>query len=132
MQKRNPIAVALLPFITFGIYPLVWFVKTKRELVTKGANIPTSWLLIIPLANIYWVWKYSQGVEHVTNGKHETVINFILLYILGSIGQAILQDAFNKLDTAPATTTANATAPVANPLPPAATDPTTQQPAPQA
>ena len=52
MKKRNPIAVLLLPFITFGIYAIVWMVKTKGEMVAKGAEIPTAWLIIIPLVNL--------------------------------------------------------------------------------
>ncbi|MCU0607983.1 MAG: DUF4234 domain-containing protein [Candidatus Edwardsbacteria bacterium] len=96
MTKRNPIAVALLPFITFGIYSLVWMVKTKHEMVAKGADIPTCWLIIIPLVNLWWMWKYSEGVEKVTGGKTSGVLAFILLFFLGCIGAAIIQDSFNK------------------------------------
>ena len=53
MKNRNPILVILLALITFGIYSLVWFVKTKNEMNTKGATIPTAWLIIIPLVNYY-------------------------------------------------------------------------------
>ncbi len=96
MKKRNPIAVALLPFITFGIYSIVWMVKTKVEMVAKGADIPTCWLIIIPLVNLWWMWKYSEGVEKVTGGKTSGVLAFILLFFLGCIGAAIIQDSFNK------------------------------------
>ena len=37
MQHRNPFLVFFLPLITFGIYGLVWDVKTKREMNAKGA-----------------------------------------------------------------------------------------------
>ena len=96
MKKRNPIAVLLLPFITFGIYAIVWMVKTKDEMVAKGAEIPTAWLIIIPIVNIWWEWKYCAGVEKVTGGKMSGVLAFILLFLLGSIGAAIIQDSFNK------------------------------------
>lgn len=104
MKQRNPIAVALLPFITFGIYGIYWEVKTKGELNAKGATIPTAWLIIIPIVNYYWLWKYSEGVEKVTNGKMSGVIAFILLALLGSIGAAIIQDEFNKVSTASSAT----------------------------
>jgi EamA domain-containing membrane protein RarD len=97
VKQRNPIAVALLPFITFGIYGIYWQVATKEELNQKGANIPTAWLIIVPLVNIWWLWKYSEGVEHVTNGKMSAVIAFILLFLLSSIGAAVIQDTYNKL-----------------------------------
>jgi hypothetical protein len=97
MNRRSVVAVLLLPLITFGIYGLVWFVKTKNEMKNQGADIPTAWLLIVPLANIWWMWKYSGGVEKVTGAKTSQAIAFILLFLLGSIGAAILQDSYNKL-----------------------------------
>jgi hypothetical protein len=95
MRQRSPVAVLLLPFVTFGIYYYYWLVSAKTEINRAGANIPTAWLLIIPFVNIWWLWKFSEGVEHVTGGKQSTVISFILLELLGSIGQAILQHDFN-------------------------------------
>lgn len=102
MKNRNPVAVLLLPFITFGVYAIVWFVKTKREMNTLGAQIPTSWLLIIPFVNIYWMWKYSEGVQLVTKGAQSQAVAFILLFLLSVIGMAIIQSEFNKLGNAPA------------------------------
>jgi len=97
MKHRSPAAPLLLPFVTFGIYSLVWQVKTKIELNTQGAKIPTAWLIIIPIVNIWWLWKYSEGVDEVTKGSTSTVMAFILLFLLGFIGAAILQNEFNKL-----------------------------------
>ena len=97
MQKRSPLAVFFLSLITFGIYAIVWQVKTKGELNRLGAQIPTAWLLIVPFVNWYWLWKYSEGVEHVTGGKMSGVMAFVLLFLLGFIGMAILQNEFNKL-----------------------------------
>src|SRR5690348_3347878 len=96
MNKRSVVMVIILTFITFGIYSLVWFVKTKNEMVRSGADIPTAWLLIVPIANIYWQWKWAGGVEHVTRGKMSQVIAFILMFVLGIIGMAIIQSSLNK------------------------------------
>ena len=96
MKKRSPLAVFLLPFITFGIYSLYWEVKTKGEMNRLGAEIPTAWLLIVPIVNYWWVWKYSEGVERVTGGKLQTVLSFMLLLLLGNIGQAVIQNSFNN------------------------------------
>lgn len=46
-------AVLLLPLITFGIYQIVWYVKTKNEMNQLGATIPTAWLVIVPIVNIW-------------------------------------------------------------------------------
>jgi uncharacterized membrane protein YjgN (DUF898 family) len=96
MTKRSVVSVILLTCVTFGIYAIVWMVKTKNEMNTQGANIPTAWLLIVPVVSIWWSWKYAGGVEHVTRGKFSQVIAFILMAVLGVIGMAIIQDAFNK------------------------------------
>ena len=96
MQKRSVAAVVILSIITFGIYALVWFVKTKNEMVQQGADIPTAWLLIVPIASIYWMWKWAGGVEHVSRGKSSQAIVFILTFLLGIIGMAIVQDMLNK------------------------------------
>lgn len=97
MTKRSVAMVIVLSIITFGIYAIVWMVKTKNEMNSQGANIPTAWLLIVPFVSIWWTWKYSGGVEHVTRGKTSQVIAFVLMFVLGVIGMAIIQDAFNKV-----------------------------------
>ena len=100
MNKRSVAAVIILSIITLGIYAIVWFVKTKNEMVEQGADIPTAWLLIVPIASIYWMWKWAGGVEHVTRGKFSQAIGFILVFLLGIIGMAIVQDALNKAPAA--------------------------------
>jgi|GEM_PF-356322 len=100
MKQRSPAAVFLLSLITFGIYALVWEVKTKGELNRMGADIPTAWLLIVPLGNLYWIWKYCVGVEKVSNGQISAVLALILMLLLSIVGFAILQSEFNKLGDA--------------------------------
>jgi ABC-type transport system involved in multi-copper enzyme maturation permease subunit len=102
MQQRSPALVFFLSLITFGIYALVWQVKTKGELNRLGANIPSAWLIIVPLANLYWIWKYCEGVEQVSNGQISAVLALILLLLLSIVGLAILQSEFNKLSLQPA------------------------------
>ncbi len=103
MKERSVAAVVLLPLVTFGIYSLVWFVKTKGELNERGADIPTAWLLIIPLANIYWVWKYYEGAQKVTQEKVNGVLMFILgLFVTSLIPMALCQMEYNKLAAATA------------------------------
>ncbi len=119
MTQRSPASVFFLSLITLGIYALVWQVKTKNELNSKGAEIPTAWLLIVPLANLYWAWKYAEGVEKVTGGKISAVLTLILMLLLSIVGLAILQSEFNKLSPAEA---------VATPAPTPADDSSQPQP----
>jgi hypothetical protein len=37
-------------------------------------------------------------VQTVTQGKTTALVSFLLLFLLGMIGQAVLQNAFNKVD----------------------------------
>lgn len=117
MQKRSLGAVFLLTLVTLGFYSIYWEVKTKGEMVARGADIPTAWLLLVPFANIWWLWKYCEGVEHVTSGKTSGTVSFLVLFLLGVIGMLIVQDAFNKVTD----TTAGPVAPSApTPAAPAA------------
>lgn len=75
----------------------MWEVRTKSEMNAKGAQIPTAWLIIIPLVNYYWLWKFSEGVETVTSNKMSAVVAFLLLFFLGVIGMAIVQDKLNQV-----------------------------------
>lgn len=96
MKRRSPAAPLLLPIVTFGIYNLVWHVKTKNEMNQLNTEkIPTAWLLIVPIANIWWIWKFAVGVEEVTQQQMGRVGAFLLLFLLGSIGAAIVQNSLN-------------------------------------
>jgi Domain of unknown function (DUF4234) len=96
MQTRSVAGVIILTIVTFGIYALIWHVKTKNEMVEQGADIPTAWLLIVPIANIYWYWKWCGGVDYVTGGKMNQAVAFLLSLLLGLIGMAVVQDSLNS------------------------------------
>lgn len=95
MKYRNPYAVFFLPFITFGIYAIYWIVETKIEMNRNGADIPTAWCIIVPLVNIWWLWKFCGGLEKITKGKVSQIVGFILLWQLNLIGMVITQDSIN-------------------------------------
>jgi hypothetical protein len=97
MKLRSPAAPLLLPFVTFGIYTLVWYVKTKNEMNQSNTQtqIPTAWLIIVPFVNIWWLWRYAVGVEEFTKGRMSTVAAFLLTFLLTAIGGAIVQSKFN-------------------------------------
>jgi hypothetical protein len=103
MKNRSPVSVLVLSIVTLGIYTWYWLVKTKGEMNKLGCNIPTAWIWLIPIVGqIWWMWKYSEAVEHVTGGKMSGIMSFVLLMILGGIASAILQDSFNKITDLPA------------------------------
>ncbi len=96
MRKHNIALWLILSIVTFGICSLVWMVRTKNDMNTRGAGIPTAILLIVPLVNIWWMWKWSVGVEVSTGKEMSGPVAFILIVMLGIIGQAIVQTSLNK------------------------------------
>jgi hypothetical protein len=102
MTSRSPVAVFLLPLVTFGIYGLIWLVKTKDEMNAQGAEIPTAWLLILPVIQLYWMWKFAEGVGKTTREDMGGGLAFILILFTGSIGMAVIQSSLNKRALTPA------------------------------
>lgn len=101
MTKRSVIAVLLLSFVTLGIYALYWLVKSKREMVARGADIPTSWLLLVPIVSLYWHWQFAGGVEYVSRGRTQAIAVFLLALFFPLGMFIIVQSAFNKIADEP-------------------------------
>lgn len=92
MTQRNPIVVLLLWCVTFGIYPLLWCIGTKDELNAKfNTGIPTGWMLIIPVLNLFWMFKFWSGVQKATG------VSWIIGFLLGPIGAFLAQGKFNEM-----------------------------------
>jgi Domain of unknown function (DUF4234) len=130
MKHRNPFLVFFLPFVTLGIYSWYWYVSTKNEMNKMGEHIPTAWIWLIPFfGGIWWVWKYSEAVGHVTKDKLGGIFAFLLIFFLGMIGHAIIQDFFNKIGASPTGTPATPVQPgqPAQPMPTVPPAPAPQQ-----
>lgn len=97
IQKRDIVVVYLLTFITFGIYGIYWEVKTKEEINSLGGDIPTAWLLIIPIANIYWLYKYADAYSKFVKKDNNGVLWFIVFWLIAIIMPAIVQSDLNKI-----------------------------------
>lgn len=96
-MRHHDIAPWLIfSFLTCGIVSLIWLVRTKNDMNTRGAGIPTALLLLVPLVNIWWMWRWSSGVEIATRKSMSGPVAFLLLFFLGVIGQAIVQTELNK------------------------------------
>ena len=104
MTHKNPVVVLALTIVTLGIYGLFWIARTRGEMVARGAQIPTTWLIIIPIVNLFYYWKWSKGVEHVAEGSSGP-LTFILWLLLSPVAMIYAQVQFNKV--------AGAVAPVA-------------------
>jgi hypothetical protein len=113
VKVRNPWTVALLPFVTFGIYHLVWWYRINRELRdfgrARGRDLgqnPTAsvlalfpgGLLIVPALVSYW--RGTKRVQEAARvaGREPQVngwIALILYIVLAPAYWAYLQAALN-------------------------------------
>lgn len=102
MTARSPIVVFLLTLVTLGLYMFYWMAMTKDDLNVRGADVPTAWLQVVPLVNLWWLWRYCGGVEIATEGQTSQVLAFVLLLLLPGIGMAVLQSGYNRYALTPA------------------------------
>lgn len=96
-KHRNIFLVYLFSIITFGIYGLYWAVSTKEEINRLGGDIPTAWLIIIPIANLYWIYKYCEGFSEKVKKDNNPILWFVVYVLVGIIMPAIVQSELNKL-----------------------------------
>lgn len=125
VKLRSPWAVALLPFITLGIYHLVWWYRINRELRdvgdARGVDLgqgPTSSLLalfpgaliIIPPLVSYWrgTKRVMTAAQHTGTEPVNGWIALILFIILQPAYWAYLQSSLNHAWRAAAEESADA------------------------
>ena len=97
IKSKNIFLVYFLSFFTFGIYSLVWTVKSKRDMNSLGAEIPTSWLLIIPVVNLFWLYKYAEGFAQNVKKDDSTMMWFVMSLFAGIIMPFVVQSELNKI-----------------------------------
>ena len=114
VKIRSPWAAALLPFVTLGIYHLVWWYRINREMrdygQAKGYDLgqnPTNsvlalfpgGLIIVPALITYWRGtKRVQGASSIAGQEPLNGWIAILLYVLLSPGLwAYIQVSLNKV-----------------------------------
>ncbi len=97
IQKRDLFTVALLMLFTLGIYFIYWAVKTKGELCSMGADIPTAWLLIIPVVNFYFWYKYADAFTTFVKKGSDPIGYFLLMAFIPFAGVFVVQSELNKL-----------------------------------
>jgi hypothetical protein len=114
VKLRNPWAVALLPFVTFGIYHLVWWYRVSRELCDLGrarcydlGESPTSSVLaifpgmvvVVPALITYWRGtKRIQAAARIGGREPLSGWTALVLYLLLSPAfYAYLQVSLNDL-----------------------------------
>jgi len=97
IKRRSPVAVVIFSIITLGIYLIYWIVATKEEIKSLGAEIPSAWFIIVPIANMYFLYKYCEGFsDHVKKDKMGAVWTLLALTCFPVV-PVIVQVELNKL-----------------------------------
>jgi hypothetical protein len=118
---RNPLAPALLPFVTFGIYTLVWYYRINKELAAMGRarnteELGTSpvtslmaimfgWIIIVPpFLSFYNTWKRAAAAERLfgVQGGFDPGLGFLLAVFVSPVGHYLLQRDLNSVVNAQA------------------------------
>jgi hypothetical protein len=95
VMDRTPLAT-LLYCIFIPLFALYWFVETKEELKQRtGMPLPSGWWFLVPFGSIYFMWKWSEGVEKATRESKMTV--FLLCLFISPVAIFIVQGKFNQL-----------------------------------
>lgn len=115
---RSPWAPALLPFVTFGIYFLVWWYRINREMADLGRKRGTTELgekpvnsllaifpggiIIVPaIWTIVTTYQRSKKAQQMIGVSESNQLNgwiYAIAYILISpVAYAYLQDGLNKV-----------------------------------
>ncbi len=101
VKERNPWFVVIVSIITFYIYGLYWFYKTRKELNELTGNKTSPWLwtigLFIPFVNLYVIWKYCEDVEAVSKKAYDKLLLFLAWIVFVPIAQFVTQGELNKL-----------------------------------
>lgn len=96
IKHKNIFVVYSMMFLTFGIYPIVWSVKSKRDMNALGANIPSTWLMLLPMVNIYWLYRYCEGFAQNVAKDNATVKWFCVHMFFGIVTPYIIQSKLNE------------------------------------
>ena len=99
MVKRDLVTMAILMIVTLGFYFIYWAIKTKNELKQlTGLYIPTGFLMVLPLVNFYFWYKYSIAYAKQVRNNDNYIGYFLLASLLPWAAIFIMQSEINKLD----------------------------------
>jgi hypothetical protein len=85
LSKPSTKKIILYHFLTLGFYFLYWCSRSRTDInrAARQEIIPTTWLLVVPFANYYWMWQYAEALERVTFKRIKGSDTF-LIYIIAT------------------------------------------------
>lgn len=100
IKKRNVFLQVLLILVTLGIYGIYWFYVTSQEMIEykklEGSAALWTVLYIIPLVNLYALYKQSSAVEALTDKGVNRWLMFVVWIIFSPAAWIVTQLELNK------------------------------------
>ena len=89
------IALIVVPAgIVVGAIGRVWewcVVKPIEEMKARGVQLPGDWRYFAPFGSYGWLWKFSKGIEAITDRRIRAAGVFASVFFLGIIGFVIIR-----------------------------------------
>jgi len=89
------IALFLVPTgFVVGAIGRIWewaVAKPVGEMKTRGIQLPSDWRYFAPIGCYIWLWKFSRGIEAITERRIRATGVFAAVFFLGVIGFVIIQ-----------------------------------------
>jgi hypothetical protein len=101
IKYRNMFIQVILYIITLGIYGLYWFYVTFEELTTangknEGTGCLWTFLLLVPIANLFSWWKHSMEYAEFVDDKYPVIALFILWIVFTPAVWFLVQMDLNR------------------------------------
>ncbi len=103
MKQRSLGMMILLFLITFGIYPLYWYIMFQVELKEKTGDgfggLGHFFVSIITFGIYPLYWQYAAGKRLAKQGAEDLSIIYLILSLIGAgiINPFLMQNQANKL-----------------------------------
>ncbi len=62
-----------------------------EQMKAKGIQLPTTWRYFAPFGSYGWLWKFSKGIEAITERRIRAAGVFASVFFLGIIGFVIIR-----------------------------------------
>jgi len=89
------IALFVVPAgLVAGAFGRLWdwcVTQLVEQMKVKGIQLPTTWRYFAPFASYGWLWKFSKGIEAITEGRIRAAGVFAAVFFLGIVGFIIVQ-----------------------------------------
>ena len=82
-----------------GTFGRLWdwcVIQPIEQMKVKGIQLPTTWRYFAPFGSYGWLWKFSKGIEAITDRRIRAAGVFASVFFLGIIGFIIIRYTIHR------------------------------------